>query len=243
MSWHRASGKWNFCDGYAAAWQKEIQQFCGDAWQPGNPANTFLEVELRGRRYYMEIIVERHLADGGKAILGVDTLEPSRFHQALAGVDLPVHYEWARFSVEPLAEKLTSLNDLRRVAAGLAERIQIASCRGFTCSICKTAGGVEREQVMLFEFSRGDTLLEKSTLHRPIELPVCSLCQTRHCRACANACAARKAAADAADARARETQQLNEEARDKKQQRKGGALQPMCAHPGPRVPEAANEVP
>ena len=178
----------------------------------------------------------------GGAALEVEGLEFSRFHQALVGVDIPVHYEWACFSVEPLAEKLTSLNDLRRVAAGITERIQIASSRGFTCSMCKTAGGVDREQVTAVDFSRGDMVLDTITWHRPIELPVCSLCQTRHCRACANECSARRAAADAADARARETQKLNEEAQCKKQQRKRGALQPMRAVPDPRVTEAADAV-
>ena len=76
--------------------------------------------------------------------MDLDALEPSRFHKAFAGVELPVHYEWARFSTQPFTEKLTPLQELRRAATKLAEDIQICSSLGFTCSVCKAKGGVER---------------------------------------------------------------------------------------------------
>ena len=245
MFWHKAYGRWDFCDDNAAVWEKEIRQFFGDEWRPGKPASTFLEIELQGERYYVEIIVGRHLAADG-CIFGADTLEPSRFHQAFAGVDLPIHYEWARFSTQPFTEKLTPLKELRRVAASLAEHLQICSSRGFTCSICKATGGVERQQVMSFELTRGEGLLpkaEKITCIAPIELPMCPVCETRHCQACADACAARQAATEAAEAQTRATQQLNDQARNQKQQRK--ALQPALVQPqappedvaGPDAPE------
>ena len=59
----------------------------------------------------MEIIVGRF--DMGGAALEVESLGPSRFHQALVGVDIPVNLEWARFSTQPFAEKLTPLKELR----------------------------------------------------------------------------------------------------------------------------------
>ena len=63
--------------------------------------------------------------DMGGAALEVEGLEPSHFHQVLIGVDIPVHYEWARFSTQPFTEKPTPLKELRRVVASLAEHLQI----------------------------------------------------------------------------------------------------------------------
>ena len=244
MSWHKARGHWNFCDDNIAVWEKEIRQAAGDAWQPGNPANTFLETELQGKGYHVEVIVWRYLACGGTTSMDFDALEPSRFHKAFVGVELPVHYEWARFSTQPFTEKLTPLQELRRAATKLAEDIQICSSRGFTCSVCKAKGGVEREQFMSFDLTRGAGLLpetEAITLQRPIDLPVCPLCQTRHCCACADACAARKAAAKAAEVQERATQKLNVEARgNKKRLRKTGALKPTVVQPDGPAEDAAD---
>jgi len=48
MFWHKAYGRWDFCDDNAAVWEKEIRQFFGDEWRSGKPASTYRVADVSG---------------------------------------------------------------------------------------------------------------------------------------------------------------------------------------------------
>lgn len=134
-SWHKEAGIWNFFDRRFDLLKTDVSVFCGRTWVPGDPGSIYLETNIKGIKFYVEVIlgswVYGCMATTGSLVrhsyaagLRPSCHTPSRFLLAMTGIIYPTEYEWAIFSKKPMRRQLTHRIAIIKSAEVLKKKIK-----------------------------------------------------------------------------------------------------------------------